>query len=70
MKANMDKLRGKIVEARTTQEAIADAIGIDRSTFYRKMKSGGESFTIGELHKIVDSIPLTTQDAIEIFLSN
>lgn len=69
MKLNMDKLRGKIVEARTTQEAVADSIGIDRSTFYRKIKCGGSGFTIGEIHKIVEAIPLTKQEAIEIFLT-
>ena len=69
MKLNMDRLRGKIVEARTTQEAVADAIGIDRSTFYRKIKCGGKGFTIGEIHKIVKAIPLTRQEAQDIFLA-
>lgn len=69
MRTNMQKLRGKIVEAGTTQESIADRIGIDRSTFYRKVKAEGESFTIGEVHKLVAAIPLTQQEAVEIFLS-
>lgn len=68
MKTNVSKLKGKIVEVNTTQEAIADLIGIDRTTFYRKMKSDGKSFTIGEVHKLVQVIPLTPQEAIEIFL--
>jgi hypothetical protein len=65
----MQKLRGKIVEAGTTQEAVADLIGVDRSTFYRKVKSDGAAFTVGEVHKIVTAIPLTQEEAIEIFLS-
>ncbi|WP_353180455.1 helix-turn-helix domain-containing protein [Delftia acidovorans] len=64
----MSKLRGKIVEAGTTQEAVADQVGINRSTFYRKVKAEGVSFTIGEIHKIANAINLTQQDAIEIFL--
>ena len=37
---NVQKLKGLIVEKGTTQQAVADSIGIDRSTFYRKMKNG------------------------------
>ncbi|GIP14359.1 hypothetical protein J40TS1_00010 [Paenibacillus montaniterrae] len=70
MKTNMQKLRGKIVEAGITQEAVADLIGVDRSTFYRKVKSEGISFTIGEVHKIANAIQLTQQEAVEIFLGN
>lgn len=68
MNTNMAKLRGKIVERNTTQEAVADAIGVNRTTFYRKIKSDGASFTIGEVHKIVKAIGLSTEEACEIFL--
>lgn len=64
---NVQMLKGKIVEAATTQEAIADAIGVDRSTFYRKMKRKGNSFTVEEMNKIVASIPLTKEEAVSIF---
>lgn len=63
---NTAKLKGLIVERGTTQQAVADAIGIDRSTFYRKMKKGGD-FTIGEAKKIKEELPLTDSEAIEIF---
>ncbi|NLB91732.1 MAG: helix-turn-helix transcriptional regulator [Clostridiales bacterium] len=68
MTTNMSKLRGKIVECNTTQEAVADVIGVDRSTFYRKIKSEGLSFTIGEVHKIFSALNLTVDEGIEIFL--
>lgn len=68
MKTDIVKLRGKIVEKNTTQEAVANAMGIARSTFYRKIKSNGQTFTIDEVHKMVDAIPLTPAEAIEIFL--
>ncbi|MGL6202087.1 MAG: helix-turn-helix domain-containing protein [Lachnospiraceae bacterium] len=67
MVVNTQKLKGKIVERDTTQEALADAVGVDRSTFYRKMKNGGNGFTVGEIHKIIDAIPLTMDEAISIF---
>lgn len=66
---NTNKLKGIIVERGTTQQNVAESIGIDRSTFYRKMKHGGD-FTIGEAQKIADSIPLTNEEAIEIFFNN
>ena len=63
---NTNKLKGLIVERCTTQQAVADSIGIDRSTFYRKMKKGGD-FSIEEAKKMKQEIPLTDQEAIEIF---
>jgi predicted DNA-binding protein (UPF0251 family) len=65
---NMAKLRGKIVENNTTQEAVADTMNIDRSTFYRKIKSGGEGFTIKEVRDMINIIPLTREEVWEIFL--
>lgn len=66
---NVNKLKGKIVEMNMTQENIADRMGIDRSTFYRKMKHDGNKFTIYEIHQMVDIIPLSKEEAVEIFLS-
>ena len=33
---DVNKLNGKIAERNTTKEAVADAIGVNRSTFYRR----------------------------------
>ncbi len=69
MVVNVQRLKGKIVEKNNTQECVADAIGIDRSTFYRKMKNGGNGFTVGEIHSMVESIPLTKEEAVDIFFN-
>lgn len=63
---NVAKLKGLIVERGTTQQAVADSIGIDRSTFYRKMKKGGD-FSIEEAKGIKEQVPLSDAEAIEIF---
>ncbi len=63
---NTLKLKGLIVERGTTQTALADSIGIDRSTFYRKMKLGG-AFSIEEAKLMVKEIPLTDAEAVSIF---
>jgi DNA-binding XRE family transcriptional regulator len=62
------KLKGKIIECGLTQEKVAELIGIDRSTFYRKLKSEGLEFTVGEMHSICRILNLSDAESIEIFL--
>lgn len=64
---NIAILRGKIVERCTTQEAVADAIGINRSTFYRKMRENGKNFTVEEVQKMAKILSLTGDDVMKIF---
>jgi len=66
---NINKLKGKITEKQTTQETLAMEIGINKSTLYRKFKSGGDTFEIWEVHKIVETLELTDQEIKEIFFS-
>lgn len=68
VKTNMDKLRGKMVEQRMTHEELADAIGVNPSTFYRKMKANGLAFTVEQMHKIVSALDITPAEAQQIFL--
>ncbi|MBE5976880.1 MAG: XRE family transcriptional regulator [Paenibacillaceae bacterium] len=58
-----------MAESGITQEAIADAIGMSRCTFYRKMKRRGDTFTVEEMNKIVKIIPLSREEAITIFFT-
>lgn len=69
MRVNTDMLRGKIVEHGFTQENVANLIGMDRSTFSRKMKSNALDFSVEEMHKMCEILTLTNEDAREIFLS-
>lgn len=64
---DIDKLNGKIVERGTTKEALAAAIGINRSTLHRRLKNG--SLRVGDVHKICEVLRLTAAEAMEIFLS-
>lgn len=66
---NVRKLRGKIVENGLTVELLADAVGINRSTFYRRLAENGEPFTIKESDSIVDALHLTADEAMDIFFS-
>lgn len=66
---NRNKLRGKIVENGFSVEELSKQIGINPSTFYRKMdKDSMSQFTIGECHKMCSILNLSSEDAISIFL--
>lgn len=68
MQTNLNLLRGKMAEQNISKEELAKKIGIDSSTFYRKMKNNGNSFTVGQMHKIVEILKLTHEEAAAIFL--
>lgn len=65
---NVLKLKGKIAEMGQTQESVAAAIGIDRTTFSRKITGGGGGFSIREASEIAGFLGLTQQEAATIFL--
>lgn len=65
---NVARLRGKIAEAGFTQEKLATEIKMNKSTLSRKLKSGALEFSIGEMHRMVAVLNLSTEDAVEIFL--
>lgn len=68
---NANKLRGKIVENGLTVEAVAEQMGMDRSTLYRKMRPDtGTSFTVGEARAIGRILKLSAQDVMAIFFSD
>lgn len=66
---NINKLKGKIVENGLTVEKLADVVGIDRSTLYRKISNRGESFTIKEADLIARALKLTGAEVNAIFFS-
>ena len=66
---NIDKLRGKIVERRMTIETVAEAIGMNASTLYRRFNGGGGSFTIDEADKIASLLSLTADELNSIFFA-
>lgn len=60
----------ELIDERSSKMQVAKKIGIDRSTFYRKIKGEGKGFSIDEAQKIVAAVPLTNEEAIEIFFGN
>ena len=66
---NVDKLKGVIKEKRMTPEKVANRIGIDKSTMYRKLNNGGDEFTIKQADVISEILGLTGDEAQAIFFS-
>lgn len=66
---NINKLRGKIVEQELNIAELADKIGIDRATLYRKLNSGGENFLVKEVDLMTKVLNLTLEEAVSIFFS-
>ena len=66
---NINKLKGKVVENGVTLERLAAEIVMDRATMYRKIKAGGENFSIKEADLIVKSLRLNKEEAVNIFFS-
>ena len=63
-----NKLKAKLVERGINVETLADLIGVERSTLYRKLNNG-EKITLGEAKRIKDALDMTAQESNEIFLA-
>ena len=61
---NVNKLRAKMVENGINAESMSKKIGIDRSTFYRKLSADGQTFTIGEADVISKELSKKLQEMI------
>lgn len=60
-----NKLKGKIAEEGKTNKELAEMLGIHRSTFQRKLRSG--NFSVEEASILKESIPLDDKEASVIF---
>lgn len=67
---NADKLKATLKEKEMSIEEVSKLIGIDKSTFYRKLASDGATFTIGEVDKMSKALSLTVDEINSIFFSN
>lgn len=67
---NINKLKGKIIEKGMNVNDVANEIGIDKATFYRRLEANGDTFTIREVDAIVKILTLTIDETNSIFLPN
>lgn len=66
---NINKLKGKIVENGLTVTALAEKIGMDRATLYRKISNNGDTMLIKDANAICAALNLSVEDAVAIFFS-
>lgn len=64
--ADMNKLRGKMVEKSVTVKSLAEALGINAATLYRRLKNPDE-FTVGNVKIIAEILQLTVEEVEYIF---
>lgn len=70
MYTNTEELKRKMSEKKISNEEMARALEINPSTLYRKLQSGGENFTVGQMHRIVEVLGLNHEEVALIFLAN
>ena len=64
---NIEKLKREIDKKNSSIEEISEQIGIDKSTFYRRLESKGRKFTIEEVIKISSILNVDRKKVDEIF---
>ena len=62
------KLRAQMSFCGMTVKDLAKELGIDESTYYRKMTNEGNTFTVEQVQKITAILNLSKKDAASIFL--
>lgn len=67
---NIRKLKAKLVEKDISIIELANILGIDKSTVYRKLNNSGENFTVKDVEKIAKALSLTYDDINHIFFTN
>ena len=64
---NINRLKGKIVEKGSTVDQVAKAMGLHRSTLYRKFKANSDGFLIKDVEEITEILGLTEEETKQIF---
>ena len=67
---DVNRLKGKTLERGMTGEEMAKELGISQSTYYRKLGSGGVTFTLAQTFKIADILNLSESERIAIFFAD
>lgn len=66
---NINKLKGKIVENGLSIGKIADSIGINTATLYRKLAKNGGDLKAQEIDQMIQLLKLDPNEVISIFFA-
>ena len=64
---NTDRLKSALQDRNITIEQASEHIGINPSTFYRRISRNGEKFTVSEVGKLADLLKLDSETMNGIF---
>lgn len=65
---NIKMLKAEMLMKDIKIPILAEKIGIDKTTFYRKI-SGKSDFTISEIYKIIDELKISNEKIVDIFFN-
>ena len=68
MYVNTHLLKKTIEDKNMTIEGVSKSMGINPSTFYRKLERQGKNFTVEQMQKIGAILALSKSDLCDIFL--
>ena len=66
---NIQRLREALAAKNIKVDSAAQAIGMNPSTFYRRLQRDGVKFTVDEVQKLSDLLKLSAKDLNAIFFS-
>ena len=65
---NIEKVEQRRKDQHITVPQMAEALGMDVSTYYRKLQKNGEGFNAIHLTVIKDKLHLSEQEAVDFLL--
>lgn len=69
MAVKTEELKARMLMCGITAKDLANALGINESTYYRRMANHGATFTVEQAQKIAEILRMSRDDAVDIFLS-
>lgn len=63
----VSEVKHRIASAGLTVAMVAEKLGIDESTYYRKMSNKGDTFTVRQIQELKNLLDLSSTEAREIF---
>lgn len=64
----IQEVKGRMVAKGITPENIAKELGMDVSTYYRKMKAGGIDFNVENLEVFKRILGLNAEEAVDLLI--
>ena len=66
---NIKVFKNFLTEKNIKIPELAESMGINRSTLYRKIQKDGEAFSIREMNQIIEITGMNKSEAAEIFFN-